>query len=406
MKLPPFRMAQIGVGGFGATHLECNRMLEREGFATLVAVADPSIDRLAEIKTELEGVGIHWHTDYRDMLESESLDAISIATPIHLHEAMARETIHRNLFIYLEKPPVPTIQQLEGLIQLDREERVHVGFQWISSPWIRTLKEWRVKEVLGRLLSVRVSGGWPRPDSYYHRSSWAGRLIEKGHPVFDGPATNALAHFVHNAMYLASPEPEGFDVPEEVTGEFYRMRPIEGYDAASFRGRFSSGVEFVFTAAHCVEQMVPVYLELVGEKGRAWMFGDKGGSVGNDRGLLPPSTPVMHSRQQAFLDFADFVLGRRQRAVTRLQDARGYVLSTHAALVSSGGIRTIPEKYGRRYEKDGNCGYDVPGLAEAVSRSVREGKLLSELGLPWAKKGETVSVHGLRSLDLNAYISV
>src|ERR1043166_356919 len=116
----PVRFGLIGVGGIGAYHLSSIETYESEGAPRLVAVADPTIDRFPEVKAKLDARGVRRHMNYADMLrEEKELDAVTIATPIPFHLEMARASLERGLFVNLEKPPVPLIQQLDELIQLD-----------------------------------------------------------------------------------------------------------------------------------------------------------------------------------------------------------------------------------------------------------------------------------------------
>src|ERR1043166_2723349 len=108
----PVRFGLIGVGGIGAYHLASIEANERAGEAQLVAVADPTIDRFPEVKAKLGERGVRRHANYADMLrEEKELDAVTIATPIPFHLEMARASLECGLFVNLEKPPVPLIQQ-------------------------------------------------------------------------------------------------------------------------------------------------------------------------------------------------------------------------------------------------------------------------------------------------------
>src|SRR5581483_7417265 len=146
----------IGAGGIGAYHL---RAIDKHsvvtGEARLVAVADPSVERLAASKAELAARGVRWHLDYREMLDREDLDAVVIATPIPFHFEMAKACIERGLFVQLEKPPVPLIGQLEELIAADANGRVSVGFQMISAQCTQVLKQSIIDGKLGQVQEIR-----------------------------------------------------------------------------------------------------------------------------------------------------------------------------------------------------------------------------------------------------------
>jgi predicted dehydrogenase len=398
----PRNWALIGVGGMGAAHLNALHTLESEGRVRLVSVADPFTDRLAETKTALEQRGVRWYPDYAEMFQKEAdLEAVSICTPIPLHDRMARAALGRGLWVYLEKPPVPLIQQLEDLIALDARRRIAVGFQMINSDSVRQLKRWRLEGALGAVRSIRVCVAWPRLTHYYQRASWAGRLTLGDEPVFDGPATNANSHHVHTIMFLAGETMDAFAVPDTVEAELYRARPIQSYDVGCLRGTFDGGIEFSCAVAHATEQMVPYRIELIGTNGRAWIA-DNGKQTGNDRGLPNPPQPESNLFLESYRGFALYADGQRPRPYTYLADTRGYVLATNGALLSSDGIHDISSAHWRVYGQGDDSGYDVQGLVEWIAQTGQTGALFSEMGVPWAKQGRRVSLKELRTLDLNA----
>ena len=381
----PTRLGLIGSSGFAAYHLWVINKLENEGLVKLVAIADPA--DASNIRSRFESQGGAWYGDFRDMLaETPDLDAVSIVAPIGYHEAMARACIERGCFVYLEKPPVPTIRQLEDLIALDKRKRVSVGFQMIASRGVQRIKKAVVEEELGKIESIRAWGCWPRSHAYYRRAPWAGQMSLGGEPVFDGPATNGLAHLVHNIMYLASPCPHEFDAPQEVEGELFRARQIESYDVACLRGRFQSGILFSATLTHATEHYLPFHLKVTGSKG--WMQIIENGdgtkletSSGEKFACGDPLKALLHL---SYLATIDYIRGGRPRALTHLSDTRGYVMATNGMLVSSGGIRDIEDCWVRRFSSEGGEGVEVIGLPEAVDESGNTGKLFSEMRLPWA----------------------
>ena len=407
----PVRFGLIGVGGIGAYHLASIEANERAGEAQLVAVADPTIDRFPEVKAKLGERGVRRHANYADMLrEEKELDAVTIATPIPFHLEMARASLECGLFVNLEKPPVPLIQQLDALIEADKNNRVAVGFQMITSESVQRAKQLIVEGRLGNIQHIRAAGCWPRTDSYYNRAGWSGKMTLRGEPVFDGPATNALAHLIHDIMFLASPQRDSFDEPIEVQGELYRARPtIECYDTACLRGSFASGTVFVAAFTHATEKQFPFVLEVHGSKGWARISDDGArfeSSLG-DAMDCPESTQELLNK--CYRGFIPFVRGERPRVSTHLRDTRGYVLATNGLLLSSGGIYTIAQDWLRTYQREGSevndTGYDVSGLREAVETAFQSGRLFSELGLPWTVRTQPVSVAGLKEVEFGRFVN-
>ena len=381
----PVRFGLIGVGGIGSYHRAAIEAREAAGETRLVAVADPWVERLAPQKAELASRGVRWHLDYRDMLREEAeLDAVVIATPIPFHYDMTMACIERGVSVHLEKPPVPLIQQLEALIAADTGQSISVGFQFIGSRCTQMLKQLITNGKLGHVREIRAGACWPRMDQYYSRADWPGRMMLDNSPVFDGPATNALAHLINSVMYFAGEGRDEFAIPAEVKGELYRARPIESYDTACLRGRFASEIEFSVAVTHATETSLPFLIEVRGTKG--W------GRLSHDGATLETSVGVscdhMETTQQLidlnYANFIDVIQGRRDRFFTRLADTRGYVGTTNAMLLSSGGVHDIDPASIRRYTQDGTGGFEVVKLREAVEESLASGQLFAEQGSVWA----------------------
>ncbi len=399
----PLRFGLIGVGGIGGAHLSALAELETRRGVSLVAVADPALPQLSSHKEKLEARGVHWHVDYRDMLNNgHDLDAVVIATPIPLHLEMTRESLRHGLAVYLEKPPVPLVQQLEALIAEDPQAQVAVGFQMITAPPVQALKKMVASGALGDLREFRVSACWPRMNRYYERARWAGKMALGGEPVFDGPVTNALSHLIHNVMYLASGSSEDFDVPVEIQAELYRVRPIESYDVACLRGRFESGVVFTAALAHATQEMRRYRLEVRGSRGWA-RISDDGARFESSVGSSEFDPGIASAMVSSYTDFIDFLEGRRERPATRLADVRGFLRTTNGALISSGQIHDVRSSFRRVYGEDDTAGYDVPGLPEVMDQMYAQNHLFSETSLPWAVPTAPVNVRGLTEIDFERY---
>ena len=84
----------------GRCHLRCVKLLEG---ADVVAIADTLADSLASA-AEMLPAGIPQYEDYHDMLASEELDAVVVATPNDTHADIACDVIAAGVHMLLEKP--------------------------------------------------------------------------------------------------------------------------------------------------------------------------------------------------------------------------------------------------------------------------------------------------------------
>jgi predicted dehydrogenase len=359
-EISPPRVALIGAGGFGAIHIEVLRRLEKSSLARLVAVADPRAGELAAAHGWNSEQTIRLHEDYGEMLEREAFDLLVIAAPPHWHFRMLNDALRRTTaFVYLEKPPVPLVSQLDQLLQTPGSNRVAVGFQALESRTLQDLKTRLVAREIGGIVRVTATASSPRADSYYARNAWAGRLAAvNGDPIFDGPATNAISHLVHTVMFLNGRDRESFARPALVTGRFFRARPIESYDLALLAGQLDNGAAFEITVAHCSHERRPWHIRIEGTEGVLEFHQDDmeqrdGKTLA---GLL----------EDSYLRALAVARNRSARATTTLRDCLGYLETVCGALAASGGIGTLDPDTVERVESNDGVVYSSVLAGELV----------------------------------------
>lgn len=404
----PLATALIGVGGYGRAHLRHIRRLESDGRLRLVAVADPFLDKpaLADIRPELAATGVSCYPDYQALFADQPhLDLVVIVAPIPAHEEMVMAALRSGAPIYLEKPPVPMIQQWSRLVALDHDGRVAVGFQLLAMEHMRTLRQWIKSGSLGRIRSISFGGLWPRGTAYFKRADWAGRLQLHGEPVFDGPATNALSHIINNVMFLAAADGrETCAIPSKVGGEFYRARAdIESYDLASIHGEFPNGIAFAGVLGHCAAEPFPYEIRVQGERGSAWL-GEDGARLESDLGLPASHDPQAGERaiSRHYDETSEWAAALRDRPVCSLRDTEGYLRTVNTAMVSSGGIHPVPADVVERCGDDHDSIAVIPNLATAVRQVLTHACPLAACGLNWTRPGRHVETSSINHLDLTA----
>lgn len=386
----------------GRWHRQFIQILEREGQVRLAAVADVSPSALAEAATQFNDRALAGYRDFRELLDHADVDAVAVVTPTPTHAAIAGEVLRRGRPLLLEKPPAPLVSQLRELMALDAGGRAAVFFQHICSPGLRHLRQALRDGRLGALREIRSVAGWPRGRAYYQRAPWAGKMTADGEPIFDGPCTNAMAHFIHNALHLAGAVSGGddFAMPRTVSGELYRAGQMESFDTAALRATFDGGVTFSALYTHACRQAVPHVTEARGERG--WLRLHEDGSVTASSAAL--ALPVPAEEHVAFLncyrDFLDFLRQRRPRPATRLADALPFVTTVNAALAAAGGIHSVPAAWVRPYQQDNDEGVDLDRIGAALTACLERGALPSEQGLAWARAGRTLTVGELPPLTV------
>jgi predicted dehydrogenase len=189
-------LAIVGAGGMGAENAQ------RLGSENIVAVCDIDFElvfRRAEERTkDGEGnpreEGVRWqeqlssatqYSDYRVMLERErDIDAVVVATPDHLHAAIAKAAMEEGKHVYVQKPLTWSVHEARMLRDLARETGLvtQMGNQGHSSDDGRLVLEWVQAGVIGPVREVHIWTNRPiwkqglpaprRPDEMPDDGSW------------------------------------------------------------------------------------------------------------------------------------------------------------------------------------------------------------------------------------------
>jgi predicted dehydrogenase len=182
----PLRSAVIGIRGMGRVHAED---LARHPRAALQAVADLDEESARQLAQEHQARA---YADYRAMLERESLDAVVIATPHHLHAPMGLEALEAGLHVLVEKPIAVRVSEADRMVELaGRKSRVlAVGHNYRTFPGNLKLKE--LVDTLGPLYRVLWQWLENRPEAYYRRDLWRCTWKHAGGGVLMNQASHDL----------------------------------------------------------------------------------------------------------------------------------------------------------------------------------------------------------------------
>jgi myo-inositol 2-dehydrogenase/D-chiro-inositol 1-dehydrogenase len=123
----PLRVAVVGAGMMGADHVR--RITSTISGAEVVVVVDPDGDRASAAAATAPGAVTA--ASFEEALDAVEIDAVIIATPGFLHEAVLLPALERGLAILCEKPlttdEAASLRVLEAEQRLDRPH-VQVGF--------------------------------------------------------------------------------------------------------------------------------------------------------------------------------------------------------------------------------------------------------------------------------------
>jgi predicted dehydrogenase len=129
--------AVIGLNGRGYAHLASLKANKDAARISRVCDVDGDILRKFAASTQKEmGESAIAEKDFRKILESQDVDAITIATPDHWHAPMAIAALQAGKHVYVEKPCSNNPAEGELLVRAQQKYRklVQMGTQQRSSP--------------------------------------------------------------------------------------------------------------------------------------------------------------------------------------------------------------------------------------------------------------------------------
>ncbi len=211
----PYQAALIGAGAIAhACHAP--------GYAKapeveLVAAADPSTARHKELRAAYPGITLYW--DYRTMLETESLDVVSVCSPNCYHAKQTIAALEAGCHVLCEKPMAVTLGEAERIQEAARKARrkLMVGFTHRLYAGPQRCKELLKQRALGKPFMMRVRfahegpyPGWARGRWFYDPEIAAGgALLDMGIHAIDlcrwlmGPIASVQAHTATLAKKIA-----------------------------------------------------------------------------------------------------------------------------------------------------------------------------------------------------------
>ena len=387
----------VGIGGFGRSHLASVADMEAAGLGRLDAavVIDPENhpDKLEEFRRK----GVRIYATLDDLLAAGGVDVISLPVGIHHHAPLSVACLNAGFNVISEKPMTSVVQEADRMIAArGRAGRfLIIGYQHLYSRSIQTIRTRLLEGRLGRIRSVRLKAGWPRPDSYYGRNTWAGRLKTGDLWVLDSPINNALAHYVNNALYLCGPSRKESCSLRSVQAELYRSRDdIESLDTACLRATTSGGIPITIVMSHATRELFGPQMDIYCENGAiSWSRHGTAITCAGSTEEFPESDNT-YLRTLPFKNAVEVVRGQAE-VLSTPEIARVQTLCINGAHESCADIATLPQDTVEAVRSPSGDRFLVfNGLDDLIHRSAEEEKLFSELGVAWAQPTQPVNLEG------------
>lgn len=154
----PVKLGVLGAGIIAGSFMEAAPDVPELEVAVICDVVEASARALAEPH------GIAWETDYRAVLEDETLDAVYIALPHHLHAEVAVASAEAGKDILLEKPMANSLEEADRILAAQKQAGVKLmlGFTHRFHAELETAKRLIDAGELGQVtmaVDIMTTGG-------------------------------------------------------------------------------------------------------------------------------------------------------------------------------------------------------------------------------------------------------
>lgn len=231
----PIRFGVVGAGAIAQTaHLPA---LSKTRGAELVAICDNDAAKAGALAERFGARDVF--TDIDDLLELETLDAVIVATPNHLHEPHVLAAVRAGVDVLCERPLSLTTRGVERILAAAQRtgRKVAVGNNHRFRSDVQQLSRFIRGGELGALTGVRAGqllfrgaqGGWRNRRA----EAGGGAFLELGYPFLD------------LAMWLAD-----FPAPVRVSAHWERGRAANAVeDRLIAQIEFATGLTFTCDVA-------------------------------------------------------------------------------------------------------------------------------------------------------------
>lgn len=257
------RFAIIGCGRISYKHVEA--IVSNKEEAELVAVCDILKENAESKKAEyIKKLGkvaeVSVYVDYKEMLEKEKIDAVSIATESGYHPEIAIYCMNKGKHVIVEKPMALSIEDADSMIKCAKDNNVKlcVSHQNRFNKPIQELRAAIEGNRFGRLVNGTARILWNRNMDYYTQAPWRGTWKQDG-----GTLMNQCIHNIDLLQWMLGGE---VDTVYSQCDTF--LRDIEAEDFGAIIIRFKNGAIGIVEGSACVyPKNLEETLSIFGEKG-------------------------------------------------------------------------------------------------------------------------------------------
>lgn len=312
------KYALIGCGRIAVNHLKAaiNNKLD------IVALCDVIPEKMKELldKFEIENISeIKLYTDYKEMIEKEDIELVSIATESGSHAEISLYCIEQDINLIIEKPMAMSIDDANKIIELSNERNVKVSacHQNRFNVAIQELRKAIESKRFGKLSHGSIHVRWNRGTGYYEQAKWRGTWAEDG-----GALMNQCIHGIDLLRWMMG------DEIQEIFGftrqQFHNY--LEAEDLGMAVLKFKNGsIATIEGTTNVYPQNLEETLYIFGEKGTVkiggkstndidvWDFADETEEDQKNKGLKEETSNVYgNGHTVLFADMIDAIKNDRK----------------------------------------------------------------------------------------------
>jgi len=394
----PVSLVLVGIGGMGSVYLQTLLENRARGLFKVEGTVDPFPERCPQLE-ELQTLRIPVYPDLENFYGRHGAELTIVSSPIQFHSPQTCLALKNANDVLCEKPLAATIQETRTVIEARRPAKkwVAVGYQWSYSSAIQALKQDILKGAFGKPKRLKCLYFWPRDEAYYRRNDWAGkRQDEAGRWILDSPANNAMAHDLHNMLYVIGAAPETSAPPARVEAELYRGHDIQNFDTAAARCLTDTGVEILFYVSHVSEKDRGPVLSYEFEKATVSSEGRNSDirarlADGSVKSYGSPDAEPMNKLWASIESVRS-----RKSPVCGPEAGQSQTLCLNGMQDSMPEILAFPRRLIVAEGEPGRRTIRVKGLDAVLEQCYENNSLPSELGIPWSGKGKIIDLTDYR----------
>ena len=254
------KYALIGCGRIATNHIKAavNNKLE------IVAVCDILPEKMESILEKHEfnnDPTISRYEDYKEMVNEQKPELVSIATESGIHAEIALYCINHGINVIIEKPMAMSIEDADAIIEASERNNVKVSacHQNRFNVAIQELRKAIEADRFGKLSHGSIHVRWNRDHGYYDQASWRGTWAQDG-----GALMNQCIHGIDLLRWMMGDEIE--EIYGQTRQQFHDY--LEAEDVGMAVIKFKNG------AIGTIEGTTNVYPKNLEET--LYVFGEKG----------------------------------------------------------------------------------------------------------------------------------